>query len=359
MVQVIFDNMPNTRRPIDRLLGLPLGIISLSFLLVFLLFTGIGRTTRTSGHLYLATGTVENELIDAENKLVMLPFNLSLVECNALTNQTQIKVDLLDEKPVVHRLDMGKPLQMGNWALSLTGCEAADKQKPARIRLEVVHDTWQTPVVLSILLSVVCILLLLWKGIWNEKKAQRNKWLYQWLIPLAIVAWAFFLLVNVLKPYFQTQELNPSLQSDWFIPHVGTYILSYTFLFAATFLSVQMLIRSKRDTSFDVAQLESIENLVHIGTGLFLAGLMMGAMWAKEAWGNYWTWDIKETWAFVTVSTCLVFIHLRTLRKTPNRGHVWLVVLAFIFLLITWKGVNYLPGSTNSPHTYSMSLKVD
>lgn len=347
------------KRLIDRLSGLPLGVISLSFLLLFLLFIGLGRATRTSGYLYLTPGTVENEVVDAESKLVMLPFNLRLLAYDAQTNQAEIRVEPLNGKPVVHRLNPNKPLRMANWTITLSGSEASNELKPAMTCLNVMHDAWQTPIYLSILLTVVCVFLLLWKGIRNEMKAQRNKWLYQWLIPLAILGWAFFLLANVLKPYFQTQTLNPSLRSDWFIPHVATYILSYTFLFAATFLSIRNLSRSKQNQQIETAQLESVENLVHIGTGLFLSGLLMGALWAKEAWGDYWTWDVKETWAFVTVSTCLVFIHLRTLLQPPNRQLVWLVVLAFIFLLITWKGVNYLPGATNSMHTYSRSLKMD
>lgn len=340
-------------------MGLPLGIISLSCLLLFLVVTGLGRSYRTSGYVYLTEGTEESELVDTDNKLVLLPFNLSLSEWDAQTKQAVIRVELLEGNPVDHRLVMDKTLRVGDWTLSLSGNQGSNGQSPARIQLNLMHDPWQTPTFLSILLLVVCVILLLWKGFWNEKKGQRNQWLYRWLIPSAIVAWAFFLLANVLKPYFQTQTLNPSLQSNWFIPHVATYILSYTFLFAATLLSVRLLIRSKQNHLSVVAQLGSVDNLVHIGSGLFLAGLLMGALWAKQAWGDYWTWDVKESWAFVTVSTCLVFIQLRSIRKKPNRRHLWLVVLAFIFLLITWKGVNYLPGAVNSLHTYSKSVKAE
>ena len=77
----------------------------------------------------------------------------------------------------------------------------------------------------------------------------------------------------------------------------------------------------------------------------------MGAIWAKEAWGDYWTWDPKEVWAFITAATYLVYIHLR--RMAINLKLImWVIPIAFLFLMITWLGVSYLPSAVNSIHTY-------
>ena len=74
--------------------------------------------------------------------------------------------------------------------------------------------------------------------------------------------------------------------------------------------------------------------------------------WAKEAWGHYWSWDPKETWAFVTAAAYLVYIHLR-LRHAPERVVLWTLPISFILLMITWIGVNYLPAAQGSIHVYS------
>lgn len=53
------------------------------------------------------------------------------------------------------------------------------------------------------------------------------------------------------------------------------------------------------------------DNLVYIGTAFLTLGLLFGALWAKEAWGHYWTWDPKETWAFLTWIGYILYIHYR------------------------------------------------
>ena len=101
----------------------------------------------------------------------------------------------------------------------------------------------------------------------------------------------------------------PALQSIWFIPHVSVYILSYSMFGAATiasFILLNNLSKNKQDTKLA----DLIDNLVYSGFGFLSLGMLMGAIWAKEAWGNYWSWDPKETWAFLTLLLSCV-LHLR------------------------------------------------
>ena len=77
----------------------------------------------------------------------------------------------------------------------------------------------------------------------------------------------------------------------------------------------------------------------------------MGAVWAKEAWGHYWSWDPKETWAFVTSMAYLAYIHIRLYGKY-DKVALWALPIAFILLMITWIGVNYLPAAQGSVHVY-------
>ncbi|MDR2387298.1 MAG: cytochrome c biogenesis protein CcsA, partial [Deltaproteobacteria bacterium] len=68
---------------------------------------------------------------------------------------------------------------------------------------------------------------------------------------------------------------------------------------------------------------------------------------------HYWSWDPKETWAFVTLATYLVYLHLRLDRRRPPPGLVLAILpLGFLFLMITWLGLSFLPTAPGSVHSY-------
>ena len=177
-----------------------------------------------------------------------------------------------------------------------------------------------------------------------------KRWRYPWLLSFSAVVATVFVCINLFKPEIHSKNLMPALQSYWFVPHVTVYILSYALLGAATIASVLQLRRlyqGKPD-----AELYSLtDNLVYIGYGLLMLGMLMGCFWAKAAWGHYWAWDPKETWAFVTAAAYLAYIHLR-LRAEHPRLTMWILPVAFILLMITWIGVNYLPSAQASVHVY-------
>ncbi|MBP6611025.1 MAG: cytochrome c biogenesis protein CcsA [Paludibacter sp.] len=174
-------------------------------------------------------------------------------------------------------------------------------------------------------------------------------WRYEYIFAFYLMLAIVFTCINIFKPEIHSKTLMPALQSVWFIPHVTAYMLSYAMLGAATIMGIQLLI--KKDLS-NQQMLLSMDKLVYIGFGLIVLGMLMGAVWAKEAWGHYWSWDPKETWAFITVTAYLMFIHLR-LQQNKTRASIWVLLLAFVLLMITWKGVNYLPSAKNSIHVYS------
>ena len=144
----------------------------------------------------------------------------------------------------------------------------------------------------------------------------------------------------------------PALRSIWFVPHVIVYIISYALLAASSVVSLKALytiyIKKKK-----VEVIALADNLVYIGFAFLTLGLLFGALWAKEAWGHYWTWDPKETWALLTWLVYLIYLHLRTFKTVNSTKAIWVLALAFIVLLICWFGVNYLPSAANSVHTYT------
>lgn len=94
------------------------------------------------------------------------------------------------------------------------------------------------------------------------------------------------------------------------------------------------------------------DTLVRIGWGFLTLGIVMGALWAKQAWGDFWTWDPKETWAAATWASYLLYLHARPSLKDDRYGFA-LLIFSFILLQICWWGVNYLPSAKGfSVHTY-------
>lgn len=173
-------------------------------------------------------------------------------------------------------------------------------------------------------------------------------WKYKWIMAYSVVVSGVFVFVNLLKPEIHTTNLMPALQSPWFVPHVTVYILSYALLGAATIASIIAIRELKKG---EQRLMPLIDNLVYIGLGFLMMGMLMGALWAKEAWGDFWSWDPKEVWAFITAAAYLVYIHARLINY-KLKYLLWLLPIAFILLMITWVGVNYLPAAQGSIHVY-------
>ena len=144
----------------------------------------------------------------------------------------------------------------------------------------------------------------------------------------------------------------PALQSPWFIPHVLVYLLSYAVLAASSIVAIKGLYDLYLG-KIDEKSIKLADNLVYIGFSFLTLGLLFGALWAKEAWGHYWTWDPKEVWAFLTWMGYLIYIHFRYVYNFKTKQALIILASAFVILLICWFGVNYLPVANTSVHTYT------
>jgi ABC-type transport system involved in cytochrome c biogenesis permease subunit len=179
------------------------------------------------------------------------------------------------------------------------------------------------------------------------------RWKIGWLKYYCMALAAFFLGINFVYPDVFNKALMPALQSVWFIPHVVVYLVAYVLLAASSVAGWHNLWLNFRSRGSKVSESMS-HYLALLGFVLLTFGLIFGALWAKEAWGHYWTWDPKETWAFISWLAYLGYLHL-VARKTDSKKLQWYLGLAFLVLLVCWFGVNYLPSAQNSVHTYSGS----
>ena len=203
------------------------------------------------------------------------------------------------------------------------------------------------------------------------------RWRYRWVLPFGCLMAIVFACINIFKPEIHTEELMPALRSPWFVPHVIVYMFAYAVMGIATILAVRILWLTRKPVIEPVelqrpleTDLRLCDTLVRIGWGFLTMGIVMGALWAKQAWGDYWTWDPKETWAAATWLSYLLYLHLRqgqgsalpsvtepvevtsysgkSLRRT-----LFLLIFSFLLLQMCWWGVNYLPSAQGfSLHTY-------
>ena len=188
-----------------------------------------------------------------------------------------------------------------------------------------------------------------------------SRWKYKWILTFSTILASVFICVNLFKPEIHDKTLMPALQSPWFAPHVIVYMFAYAVLGAATVMAVYLLFIKKKTTenaNQPIADEESdiTDNLVYVGLAFLTIGMLFGALWAKEAWGHYWSWDPKETWAAITWLAYLVYVHYRNLPHHRERIALWMLIVSFVLLQMCWWGINYLPSAQGSSvHTYSMS----
>lgn len=179
-----------------------------------------------------------------------------------------------------------------------------------------------------------------------------RRWHYRWILSFSTLLALVFILINVFKPEIHSKTIMPALQSPWFAPHVIVYMFAYALMGAAFVVAVFYLFINKQGP--DSRSLRLTDDLVSVGFTFLTLGIVSGAFWAKEAWGHYWAWDPKETWAAVTWFWYLSYIHLR-LRKGHERTCLWLLVVGFLLLQMCWWGINYLPAAQGtSVHTYGI-----
>ena len=176
------------------------------------------------------------------------------------------------------------------------------------------------------------------------------KWKYKWILSFSGLMATVFVLINVLKPEIHVKTLMPALQSPWFIPHVIIYMFAYAMMGAAT-LSVIYIWWKSSKVEITNSDMDVCDKLVRIGWGFLSMGMVMGALWAKQAWGDYWTWDPKETWALATWFSYLLYLHTRPHIKDRNLTFA-ILIFSFILLQMCWYGVNFLPSAQGSVHSY-------
>ena len=173
------------------------------------------------------------------------------------------------------------------------------------------------------------------------------------LLTFGFLLSGFFLLVSHISQMDpQIGHLMPVLNSPLLTLHVSIImmafaLLSLTFICGLTALIINIIKKGATESIEALAMLSRMflyPALTTLGLGIFI-----GALWANISWGNYWSWDPKETWALITFMVYAVVVHAQSFPvfRRPIPYHVF-VTLAFLTLLMTYFGVNYFLGGMHS-----------
>ncbi|WP_022671266.1 cytochrome c biogenesis protein CcsA [Hippea alviniae] len=135
----------------------------------------------------------------------------------------------------------------------------------------------------------------------------------------------------------QIINIIPVLKSYWLLFHVAVITVGYGFLAISSVSAIIYIIETKNRE-----QTESISSLsAYIGLLLLSIGTILGAIWANESWGRYWSWDPKETWSLISILAYSTILHLKATKRVSGTFMAFLYIFSFFFILMTYFGVNF------------------
>ena len=193
-------------------------------------------------------------------------------------------------------------------------------------------------------------------------------------ISLLTIAFASFALPVELQ---ESSPLVPALRSSWLVMHVTVIMCSYSALIVGSLLSLAVLIVDSKESlqitsnslgvggyrkdfanefypnnnyssldTFKLTRLQRLDSLsyrtITVGFLLLTLGLISGAVWANEAWGTWWSWDPKETWAFISWLIYASYLHTRLSRGWQGRRPAIIAFIGLFIIIICYIGVNLL-----------------
>ena len=184
----------------------------------------------------------------------------------------------------------------------------------------------------------------------------------------------------------KSSPLVPALQSNWLMMHVSMMMLSYATLIIGSLLCILFLVISKyqeidlkveknsdiplynimvdyyenqvftnSNESYELGKLKLLQSLdnwsyriIGLGFPFLTIGIIAGGVWANEAWGSYWSWDPKETWALITWIIFATYLHARITKGWEGKKTAVLGSIGFFVIWICYLGVNFLGKGLHS-----------
>ena len=147
----------------------------------------------------------------------------------------------------------------------------------------------------------------------------------------------------------EIQPLVPALQSWWMKIHVPANFIGYGTFALAAMVGVAYLVKSRGVFADRLPELEVLDDIMYkaiaVGFAFFTIATILGALWAADAWGGYWSWDPKETWALIVWLNYAAWLHMRLMKGLRGRVAAWWAVVGLLVTTFAFLGVNmFLSG---------------
>lgn len=145
------------------------------------------------------------------------------------------------------------------------------------------------------------------------------------------------------------QPLVPALQSYWMKIHVPANFVGYGAFSLAAMVAIAYLLAEKGVMSSRLPSTDVLDDLMYkaisVGFAFFTIATILGAVWAAEAWGGYWSWDAKETWALIVWLNYAAWLHLRLVKGLRGPMLAWWALIGLLVTTFAFLGVNmFLSG---------------
>jgi cytochrome c-type biogenesis protein CcsB len=159
----------------------------------------------------------------------------------------------------------------------------------------------------------------------------------------------FLLWYTVARDAADIQPLVPALQSWWMKIHVPANFIGYGTFALAAMVAVAYLLKSNNILADRLPALEVLDDVMYkaisVGFAFFTVATILGALWAADAWGGYWSWDPKETWALIVWLNYAAWLHMRLMAGLRGKAAAWWAVVGLLVTTFAFLGVNmFLSG---------------
>jgi cytochrome c-type biogenesis protein CcsB len=214
------------------------------------------------------------------------------------------------------------------------------------------HDVGHIPVSnlyeVFILFSIITALVYLY-----YEGRYRTRAMGAFVLLVISAAVGFLLWYSLDRGAHEIQPLVPALQSYWMKIHVPANFVGYGCFALSAMLGVAYLIGARATPGSTLAQrlpnLELLDDVMYksiaLGFAFFTLATILGALWAAEAWGGYWSWDPKETWALIVWLNYAAWLHMRLTKGWRGTPMAWWAVIGLFITLFAFLGVNmFLSG---------------
>ncbi|WP_454732292.1 MULTISPECIES: c-type cytochrome biogenesis protein CcsB [Cupriavidus] len=159
----------------------------------------------------------------------------------------------------------------------------------------------------------------------------------------------FLLWYTVSRDASEIQPLVPALQSWWMKIHVPANFIGYGTFALAAMVSSAYLLKQRGILADRLPSLEVLDDVMYkaiaVGFAFFTIATILGALWAAEAWGGYWSWDPKETWALIVWLNYAAWLHMRLMKGLRGTVAAWWALVGLLVTTFAFLGVNmFLSG---------------